>query len=555
MSEPVAAAPLPITGEGCDSCVALPPLYHNPATKVALAVGEGKTAEVILKNEPSPASLPGHSASRSNFLLIAWTYVSAILVLVDQLSDLVLAFQWIAGGDYIWGILTIIFALICPLLYSLNVLFRKTSSSHTWKALGQWLKLVLLPYRYQSRLAMLVMGFLGALLLPFILIFILVAPPAILIGGVIFEGMVAPVLCAIRYHKHPEDRGTLEAELRAFSLLEIVAEAIPQVVLQVYLYTTTDSLASLSGFQIFSISMSFLMTVKGLLMGDAEIHRGHGGKLRCSRLLLFLGFFRCVDVLAGVLCTVLLAIILKGPYFFLAYFASVAVTQTVVVMGFGTVLWIWPFMSTLHIIVICVCCLPAISPAYALFPLFFLFLGVGNLIPAIVVKLCGCGDGQRAVTRKVETESVLRLLGQADWLVTYAYWTALFGPSFMMQLRTQITDSKPSWPGYPDCQSARRTTIKALTCKGFRWIQFDSYPLFSTHVLVLVAGFVLSWLVLQGVITTDVGGAALPETAKAVSFVVEYTAIPAIVLSCILLVLDRSPCGHRCIRGCSPSTD
>ena len=505
---------------------------------------------------------------------LVWPYAAALLILVDQVSDIALGIEYMLNEDYAWGTLTLIFACVSPLLQGLFVTLTRGRSTKSVRIDSEEVSLavafvhavalggILTCTWLNNRKKYLSMVLTCPLLAPWA-IFGAVAAIGIFPLLLLLEGLFLPLFQAVQYHKHPERRNELDQEVLEASLLELITEAIPQLLLQVYIYASTDALSELSTLQTLSICMSYLMVVKGLVMGDVELYRGKDREFSFTPVLGLVALFRLVDVLAGVLSLAVIIVVLRG-YIFLAYLIGA--------FQLAFLVYIFFMFAPMHVgrkiyrdlqaimkkqresrrcPLTCGCVCYAVLlfgigvPLLVSLPL-SLIVCLSHLIPACIVKCFGCGNHQPVVTSrsKWEIKSGLAIVSFADSVFLYLYWTVLFGPSFMLRLRGMTR---------PIQNSLQETANELHRSKRLNWFQFDAYPTFSMHLLVLLAGGVLSWLIEHGSLATDYDGTPLTETTQQLSSVVVYVAAVSIVMSCFFLTIDRSVCGHRLIRRFAPT--
>ena len=418
------------------------------------------------------------------------TFASVALAVVDQVSDIVLGVQYVDSGDAGWGITTLVISAVPSMLQGGFYLFPRVHR----KVKKLWITLLLAPFL--------------SILCP-------------------LAGVLLIISWGFRYFRRPALRDELSDTLKAFTILEVVLESVPQFMLQLYIYSTRDTLQALTLVDYLVLGSSLASILKCVLQGDLETHEVNR-KLRVPLLFVFTTMFRLLDTLTGFASMLILLVI--GRLYTIVALATLAIASVLLYVTDGDHLFCQND------------CLDDFIVGIARGLTCLLCVRLRFLIPLLSRCCCKSSDDLYYVTRGRSHLSVLRS--------EHAYVRALL--ALVTSFPIQVIGTGPSFMvGFTFMED------EALAPKCERWISRRKlyshpnvfHPTF-VKVLSLAAGGCVSVLILLDVISQDVSGVPVSLDMKAIALFVASTCLPN-VAGCVLWALaDTTHAGQTCLRRC-----
>ena len=441
-----------------------------PALIMALhGFGESHAGLIASQLTQSMHGLDAHYAKvkclcvrQTGVVWMLWIMISVGICLADQGSDIWLGVDHAMNGDTIWAVMTFIFALLPSVVQT----FKSLKFQSSIDKFGMLLEAI-----FESRLCCcmswarrkhkaircLVAAFMAVGLFVIFFFAILILPTAILLalGLSPLIGPAVTIYWMYRYLRYPYERILMEANLRAYGMLELLLESIPQLLLQMYIFCVKGELTSLSWIQIIPVALSFLAVVKAAVLGDSEPHRGADFSFRMPPLLLLLGPFRCFDVFVGTVATTTLIVVSRYFVFFFSFACSI--------MAFPVMVWGSLILAYAPMALICKkdAKIPKCTKVFfgMTLVLFVVIYGGGGLVlmpfiimsqflPYISAKVLCCAHHKPLIQRsrwEYAEGASLGLLKRVDMLSSFSMWVVTIGPSFMFRLRSPLNPKKPGW--------------------------------------------------------------------------------------------------------------
>ena len=523
--------------------------------------------------------------SQSGIFGIILTMVGVGITVLDQVTDVILGVEHAMDGNPGWAFLTFFLACLPSALQGSlmlpNTIFgtcvKKCVSYHgkIWSVTGG-----AVGKAHSHRNCMVAWCAILSFLVLLALFPVLVTVPmgATVIGFLIaispFLGMLFIMKWSWLYFRQPDTRTVLEANLRAYSIMETLLESVPQLLLQLYIYSIQGELQRLRLVDVAAVSLSLLAIFKTVLIGDMEIHRNTAdSSVRVPPLLVVTSLFRLFDVVVGVACAVTVAVYLRQHliWFFLA---SAVAQASPISLNFGVCSFCYLFRCGLCCVTCCagrakspglsigrrrlrcvdIFLFPAMVLIFAFTPLIPLTLLSALALPFVFSFCCRVKNFSESSIKRFNWESanesaLKQLVPFVEPIFSIpANWALSSGPSFMLLVRKRaVYDNDLSRPDV-----CRKSTIACQTGRSLgQGAAPQLFPVVFTRICTLISGFVISYLVNSGVLHTDLAGTPLSEGYKMLSFVSLYGALPLSVWLLFWAWLDVSRHGKSLVGRCT----
>ena len=524
-----------------------------PALVMALhGFGESHAGLIASQLTQSMQGLDAHYAKvkclcvrQTGVVWMLWIMISVGICLADQGSDIWLGVDHAMNGDTIWAVMTFIFALLPSLVQTFKSLQFDISEFEMFlEAIFESRLCCCLSWAGRKPKAIACLVFTFVFVAAFLFLLVLLFTAILLALGLSpLIGPAVTIYWMYRYFRYPYERILMEANLRAYGMLELLLESIPQLLLQMYIFCVKGELTSLNWFQIIPVALSFLAVVKAAVLGDSEPHRGADFSFRMPPLLLLLGPFRCFDVFVGTVATTTLIVVSRNLIFFFSFACSI--------MAFPVIAWGLLMIAFAPKALLYEKDSKASKSMKIFFGIMFPFLlvicGGGGLVlmpliimsqflPYITAKVLCCAHHKPLIQQsrwEYAEGASLDILKRVDMLSSFSMWVVTIGPSFMFRLRSPLNPK--SFRLFP------------------KWIiqGHDIYPLIATRCIFLLGAFVVALLIRMEVITHDVSGDPLTVGTRLLADLTVYSVLPLIGALCVLTAFDRSQWGHRVVMSMS----
>ena len=269
--------------------------------------------------------------------------ISAGLAVFDQFSDYALSTEYWRLGHDSWGTFTLFFAVFAYAAYAAGkAVFWTSKYMDCILSLSKSCLLKLLRVdpedvaEIQRR-----KGPIGCLM---VLIFPLVLCAGIL-SIVVFGFTLAAFMCfgsltgiwtVWEFWTKPHRRQLLQERQLVMGRQEILLEAVPQLVLQLYVIATQS--IEITPTLLVSVLLSLLSAAKGVIALDLKrFPTSTGSSSSCSLVVVCLCMFRCLDVAFGPLCTAtILSIHPQWMIYILVLAPLVLFTSNILICGART---------------------------------------------------------------------------------------------------------------------------------------------------------------------------------------------------------------------------
>ena len=500
---------------------------------------------------------------RSGLPWVLWTLIAVGVSLADWGSDIWLGAQHLMNGDTFWGVGTLVFAFLPSFVQTATTLFRyglpalkKMLIWYCWpvtrfsslvergnkhkKTCIKLTSCLLCPA--SCSIAMLLLGITTALI------------PVTFLVIVPFVGPGVSVYWFYRYTRYLHERPLMRANIRAYGIMELLLESIPQLLLQMYIYCVKGELMALGWAQIIPVTLSLVAVVKAACLGDAEVFRNPDFRMRLPPFLFFTSAFRIIDIGMGVAAATVVTAYLRGylwAYYVFGFllvspmFQSSYANLTKAYRGPAPVS---PGLSKQQttrsqrwkknrcIMVAAVLCVATVGlPFLFLYAVGLLIAFIGYHLLPLVARYCCCSDGKPAVPHKDWKHaegSSLKLLPRVDALLNYSSWTLTLGPSFLFRLRNEY-----------DLKRQGGELNRDPSCTDS--VAPDLYPPLLLRLITFGFAFVLSVLVDKGQITADLNDDPLSQGYTTLTRLCLFGSVPMMVCLWLLALTDRTPWGRR----------
>ena len=195
--------------------------------------------------------------SQSGIFWIILTMLGAGITVLDQVTDVMLGVEHVLDGNPAWGVLTFFFAILPSALQG-SLMIRGTCLG---RMLGRYRRFLNRVYRRlfnlcehhdrkcsrgAPRTACVVLLLFYVVAIGLFVLIPLWTPPLILFASITpILGMLFVMKWSWLYFRQPDTRTVLEANLRAYGIMETLLESVPQLLLQLYIYSIQGELQRL----------------------------------------------------------------------------------------------------------------------------------------------------------------------------------------------------------------------------------------------------------------------------------------------------------------------
>ena len=508
---------------------------------------------------------------------VVLTIVGLAVTLADQVTDVILGIHYAQQGDVTWSVLTLVLALVAPtvegfvgMVLSTQVCWRSFLADMKSPA-SLFGRLLLASRRKRCSCATVCLVVLCvAVFLPMALVMM----PLLLLIAPVFGLITILVLGGLYPCTKRSERSKLESSLRGYAIIETLLESVPQLLLQLYIYSISGTLRSLTVLTATSLSLSVLAVWKTVLTADVEVHRDPVSmNLRVPPLFIVTSLFRLVDIAVGVPAAVTLLVYLRE--YSIAFFVATGILQAAPLALSGAL------GAAVYMFRCCLCCstaccgtippgkshrhcvrgprrcrpwdwllLPAMLLCWLLLPFVpFAYLSCYALLGVMAAVCCirSARDGAMKPFNWLDATLFSgKLLPYVEPLVGIPVnWVVTSGPSFLFSLRNNAHYARLADIGiHRDRSDLAYPRKKAI-------IQVPpQLPLVFTRISILLFAFIIALLIDLGSIHSDLTGSPLDGGFRMLTLLPLYGAVPLSAIILTLSAIDVSKFGHALVQRC-----